>query len=243
MALPPADIREGETEYPISYWGRTRCTAVSRRHGKRCKAYACHGNNCCRYHGGHHTPKELLIATGATKELADVRYAGRIQNETLREKYLRAAQDPELTDQKDDVALLRAMTEALLERFPHDKEMSPTGMAAISGMLKEVTRTINAITDREAKLDGLIPVSQVAQMCEAIVEIITRHVTDSETIRRIASEMSKLEAGRKRKVPIESRVLPPSPDQPRIDIPFRDAGLKAEMKKIQDQILKLEVEG
>lgn len=189
MPSPPEHMRETGTQWPVSWMGRTRCHAVNKSTGHRCKAYTCANSNYCRYHGGRHVDFHLLHALRKMGRYDDI-----IKNEALRDKYKRTSADKAITDQKDDLALLRAMCEVIVERaFPEGasvENMALDRVSVVTNLLKQVDQLISAITEREKKLDMLVRVDSVKELVDRIVDTVSRHVDDPEVLRKIASEIT-----------------------------------------------------
>lgn len=118
-----------------------------------------------------------------------------IKSESLRKAYLRFATDDTITDQGDDLALLRAMCEVLVARHSdvEDKELGVEKIMAITNMLLQVDKLIKSITEREAKQKFLVHISSVKTLIEKISDVLIRHIKDPEEVRRIVADVTAIE--------------------------------------------------
>lgn len=186
--------RKGESdgEY-IAYNGRSRrCMATSRKSGKRCRQWAIPGCTVCKHHGGR---------VG--------RYDDAIRNQALRDKYKAHVADKQLTDLEDDLALLRAMTEVIVERaFPADvdmKDVPADRIGVISTLLEKVTKLVDSITKHQLAKGQLISIQSMTRMVDSMTTILQRHIPDQDLLRRIVVDMTT--------VTVEDQKCLPQPDE------------------------------
>lgn len=194
---------------------RVRCSAMSRQTGLRCAGYSCHGQTLCMYHGGTHVPVEVLV-------LAKGRYDEVIGNASLLEKYKRLKKDDDLTSQEDDLALLRAMCEVIVERaFKSDTpvaSMSTDAIAAVTAMLERVDRLVSSISERESRQKLTIRVAEIAKVIDRVFEVVGKYVKDPGTMQAIGRELAN------------------------VSIPDADPSLPRLPKQITSEVVRLEEE-
>lgn len=158
--------------------GGTRCTSISEQTNYRCGRPAEFGHDKCYAHMG--------------------RYDTAIKSEALREKYKRLQRDTELRDQQDDLALLRAFCEVMVEKATDAEsteslsEMTPTQIAGVTNMLQQIDRLIGTITRREERSQFMVHAKDIAALVERMTEVVTRHVKDPEIVGRICSDLTAI---------------------------------------------------
>lgn len=180
------DLYEADGNYPIDE-DQPRCNSISNR-GRRCGKQACLGATTCKFHFGG--PKDMKG-----------RYDAYIKSEKLRERYKRHLTDGELTDQRDDLALLRAMCETIVEKHTavleaEGDEVDEARLSAMSGAIERVTRLVEAITRREQAQEFLIHVDDVTKAISKVSEIIARNITDQGLVRSIIAELTAIQLRR-----------------------------------------------
>lgn len=164
-------------EYVASNGRSRRCMAYCRSTGNRCRQWAIPGCTVCKYHGGR---------VG--------RYDDAIKNQALRDKYKQQVADKQLTDLEDDLALLRAMTEVIVERaFPADadvKDIPADRIGVISTLLEKVTKLVDSITKHQLAKGQLVSIQSMTRMVDTMTLILQRHIPDQELLRRIVADMT-----------------------------------------------------
>lgn len=143
------------------------------------------------------------------------RYEDMIKSERLRDKYIRIRKDPELMDQKDDLALLRAFCELVVEKHTaiieaEAGDIDESRLAAMSSQIERITRLVDAITKREQQQDAFIHIDEIGKALSKVVEIIGRHVKDPMAVAAIAQEITSIQVGRRSVEPNEVLQLPPA---------------------------------
>lgn len=193
----PESVKEDGGEYPPSAWGRTRCAAVARTTGKRCKAWTLHGSRYCEKHAPRNAfiSKDVLVKSGEVIVMHDnspQRYKTVIVNEKLREKYLRLRKDKSNMEQEEDLALIRAMLELIVEKAFPEGDIKLEGIGPTVQMIKEVTQLITEIEDRQRKTQMMIGMRQIESMLDKFVDIIKRLVVDQALVGQIVRELSSV---------------------------------------------------
>lgn len=126
------------------------------------------------------------------------RYDAAIKSESLREKYTRLQRDTELRDQGDDLALLRAFCEVMVEKATDAEsaeslsEMTPAQIAGVTNMLQQIDRLIGSITKREERSQFMVHAKDIAALVERMTEVVVRHVKDPEVVGRICSDLTAI---------------------------------------------------
>lgn len=189
MRRPVTDLTESGVNFRTSS-GLPRCRSISVQTNMRCGRSVVLGSDRCYAH----VP----------------RYDSAIKSESLREKYQRLKKDTELRDQNDDLALLRAFCEVMIEKATDAEsvdslsEMTPIQIAGITNMLQQIDRLIASITRREERSQFVVHARDIAALVERMTEIVVRHVKDPELITRICNDLTS--------VAIPAAQLPP-PDR------------------------------
>ena len=142
------------------------------------------GTHVCKYHGG----------------VTSLRYKGAIKNNKLRDAYVRHATDPLLTDQKDDLALLRAMCEAVLSSLdaddtsPLDPQFEgvdrPEKEAKLLNLIDRIDRIVKTVNDREAKNKLFVHIKDISNLLDRFTEIATRHIKDPAVLAAMVAELT-----------------------------------------------------
>lgn len=126
-----------------------------------------------------------------------MRYADVIGNTTLRDKYIALAGDSKLTDQEDDLALLRAMTEMIvLKAFRDDTpigEMPTDRVVIITTLLEKVTNLVEAINNHKVKMGHMVSTKAMTRMVEAVTVILQKHISDHNTLLAIVADITAVD--------------------------------------------------
>ncbi len=174
--------KEDGREFPPGVLSkRIRCNGMSRQTGFRCANYAVPGRNYCKYHGGH--------AGGYDP----IKYAGVIKSAKLRDRYLELAKDTNLTDMKDDLALLKAMMMTLAERFLTDEGEAEIGvdkMQAISSLVRDIRNLVKVMTDTEVKRKYLVSLDDIESVTQSMLDALKKHIKDPEVVRLIIADVT-----------------------------------------------------
>jgi hypothetical protein len=170
----------GDGEYPISKKGRTRCTATN-RFGRRCGRYATKDYHLCRTHGGKRHEYRLK---------AESRYAEFFKsNSTLRDRFLRLLDDPDITDLRPELAIQRSILVEYLEVASSAKNFTTDIAAAVTELNKSVGDLAERVARIEKKGDGWISVLQLNAFVELVVAIITDVISDPIAIDAIQQRL------------------------------------------------------
>lgn len=198
-----------------------QCTAKSKRSGERCKKLAIVGRNTCRNHGGK-TPRGPLSVHYKTG-----RYSKLPVN--LRDGFEAALSDPDLMNRRQDMALIIARINELLEK------LSDGGGAARDVRLKELARAYRAAStianpDQKAQ--------QQARAIMEIINLIERGVGD-EVWNEIGQQVDRFnrlaEGDRKR---LESLHASITADQAMV---MMDAFVTTTMKYVTDGAIRTKI--
>lgn len=124
-----------------------QCTATSKRTHNRCGAQAMTGTNVCYHHGG----KAAIANKGARSHFwKDGRYSDSVQGKLL-ERYQSGQHDTNMMDMRDELTLVRAMTQEALERVDAGHDVRLWGQAAQYLIdMKIATQNRNGDKAREA---------------------------------------------------------------------------------------------
>lgn len=142
------------------------------------------------------------------------RYDKFIKSDKLRERYQALLKDGELTDQKDDLALLRTFCEAIIEKhtavMSAEDDIDENRISAMAASIERVTRLVSVITQREQAQEFLIHVEDVTKVITKIAEIITRNVPDPALRDSIIIEMTGIQIRKASQSPENQFRLPPA---------------------------------
>ena len=149
----------------------TQCTAKSKRTGEQCKAQAVRGYSVCRMHGAGkpNTHTGRPIATG--------RYS--IKRTELAAKTQEFYSDPQPGNLTSELALMRALLQNYLDRFPDDQHLPFDDIARIYGM----TEGIGRLVERIAKIVAATSLTQgdIKFLQDRFTLALLTYVPDADT--------------------------------------------------------------
>lgn len=175
-----------------------KCTATSKRSGKRCGKWAIKGKDVCRAHGGS-TPIKHGLYSKYTKGV-------------LGERIEAARNDPELLDLDRVIAIghallsygIEAREEGRLEPEPRydrdgneieqDSRVDPFHLEALRKLADTVGRLIVARRRNVEQAENMVPLEVVGIIIDRFVDAVNRHVQDDAARRGILDVLSKVEA-------------------------------------------------
>lgn len=168
-----------------------QCTAMSKRTGNPCEAWAVEGMRVCYHHGGR-SPKGA--ASGTWKHGQHSRYT-RLPKR-LREGYERAVTDPELTHHRSSVALVDSLVDEMLEEYQYGA--APEMWEQVQRLVRRLEVANNAgdyPRAREAFKELVLVVNEGhghAQQSLALTRLLEarRRHADSETKRKLSEALT-----------------------------------------------------
>jgi hypothetical protein len=158
-----------------------QCQAKAKSTGKQCRRHAVISRQVCRVHGGA-TPRGI-----ASPQFKTGRHSRDLPSQ-LSKRYREALTDTELLSLRDDIALIDARVTELLETL----EDNPSAWKAITELLETRRRLVDSERRRLADLQQMMTAEQAMTMLAVIVDTVKRHVTDTETLRAITQDVSRL---------------------------------------------------
>jgi hypothetical protein len=168
-----------------------RCRATSKQSGERCKRHAAKGLNVCSMHGG----KSLR---GVDSPRFKTGRHSKYLPDRLVERYEEALNDAELTRLDDEIALVDARLQDVLERLRVDGEAiaggrdESTAWGLILGLMEQRRKLVATERKHLADDERFIAVERLMVMTAALLDIIRRHVASPETRKAIADEVRAL---------------------------------------------------
>lgn len=170
------------------------------------------------------------------------RWDNAIKSEKLREKYQRIRKDEDLTDQKDDLALMRAFCEVIVEKHTMileaegEDNIDEAKLNAMANSIERVSRLIEAIDKRERAQENFIHAEEVVKAMQKVAEIIARNIKDRTLVATIVQEISAIHVGRRPPaIDASGHPLPPAGEmevptgRPTALIPSENRSLKDEL--------------
>ena len=151
-----------------------QCTAKSKRTGERCRANAVDGYTVCRMHGAGSPhagrPGGAPITTG--------RYS-LAHRKSLEEKAQAFANDPQPGNLAGELALMRALLQEYLDRFPDDQRLPYDDIARIFEMAAEISRLV----ERIAKIIAATSLTQsdIKHLQERFTLALLTYIPDADT--------------------------------------------------------------
>lgn len=154
-------------EYPPSKnGGRTRCTATSRVTSERCARYSVAGGTVCWYHGG--APQVLTARQGFSGGLKCVSLRAKVEAQLQRNDYLCL---------REELAVLRAMLEVILERLPSSTEdLRQRHFAAAAQFIDAVKACAESMSSIEAKQLRYVSPLYLLRVVDQMVRIADKHL-------------------------------------------------------------------
>lgn len=143
---------------------------VKNKPGKLCQAAAM-PNGRCRVHGGMTPVKHGRYSVSHRKRLA--------------ESVAEFRADPEPGNLLDELALMRALTQDAIERFPDGEELPLDAAQTLVGLLTETSRLVERIAKVESQRQ--LAASDVEYLLASVADILTRFVPEHDRQRAIES--------------------------------------------------------
>lgn len=128
-------------------------------------------NGRCRVHGGMTPVKTGRYSVGHRVRLAEAVDGFR--------------SDPEPGNLLDELALMRALTQDAIDRFPDGEDLSLDVLQTITGFLTETSRLVERIAKIESQRQ--LAASDVEYLLAAVADILHRFVPDHDRQRAIES--------------------------------------------------------
>lgn len=147
-----------------------RCTAKAKSTGKRCHNPAVNGRSVCRLHGGN-----------AGRPLIHGRYSVE-HRKSLEEKVQKFLEDPAPGDLTSELALMRALLQDFLGRFPDGVPMPNKAIGHIFGMVEQVSKLVERIS-RILNATALTQV-ELHYLQVTLIDLLMRYIDEPD--KRIA---------------------------------------------------------
>ncbi|MBA3761726.1 MAG: hypothetical protein H0X04_00085 [Chthoniobacterales bacterium] len=213
-------------EFSINRLGR-RCLYV-RANGMRC---ACYGEYVlCAFH-----LREL-------KKMSDP-FIDSIKSESLRESVKRHLESPERKTLNTELAIQRAMLEALMSRFEEARtlaDINSSEIALIMHACKYISETVEKCANIEAKMNKRLTFDQIQQLLDNMVKTVVVIMQPSdEQMCKLATELENLHAPRMHSD--DPKMLTYGEDTP---VGVKDSSIRdayTETERVQDQWTTAEV--
>lgn len=109
--------------------------------------------------------------------------------ETLREAFVLAEKDTEMTSLREEIALLRGLLSEALTQYAQGEKVQPAQLRAI---IKDIRETVGTMAAIEGKLGSYIPIHSVTILLDSLVEIIRAEVGDERVCAAISERMGGL---------------------------------------------------
>jgi hypothetical protein len=158
-----------------------QCQAKAKSTGDQCRRHAVTGRRVCRVHGGARSRGV------ASPHFKTGRYSCDLPAQ-LSERYRETLADTELLSLRDDIALVDARVTELLETLADNL----SAWKAITDLFETRRRLVDSERRRLADLQQMMTAEQAMTMLAVIVDTVKRHVTDTETLRAITQDVSRL---------------------------------------------------
>jgi hypothetical protein len=171
-----------------------RCRATSKQSGERCKRHAAKGLNVCSMHGG----KSLR---GVDSPRFKTGRHSKYLPDRLAERYEEALNDAELTRLNDEIAVVDARLQDLLDRLRADGEAIASGRdestawGLILGLMEQRRKLVATERKHLADDERFIAVESLMVFMAALLDIVRRWVPDPETQKAIGDEVRLLISG------------------------------------------------
>lgn len=168
--------------------GRRRCIAHPKDlQGDRCRHYAVQGHTTCAAHGGT-SPKSIS---------QDSRYNTALTQGTLAEAYRRHLNNDDFKSVRDELALVRAFTEAAMAKLDGTnlKDLSPAATGIVLAMITEVRELVEASSRIDQKLSISLTVTDMYGIVGQIFDIVRQFVSDPTVLSKIGEGLENLAMG------------------------------------------------
>lgn len=134
-------------------------------------------NGRCRIHGGK-----------AGRPVKTGRYSLR-HRAALAEKQARFLADEAPGDLTSELALMRALLQDYLERFPDGQTLSLSGIKDIYGMVDSITGTVKRISDILNSTS--LTMAEVQYLQARIADVTPRYIPDADERKRYLAELAQ----------------------------------------------------
>lgn len=170
--------------------GGARCQFVKapkdgETHGVQCKQRCEPGRPRCRFHGGR---AGAPIKTGKHSKYHPVPTG-------LQAKFEAAAEDPNILDLTQKIALLDSQIWQICEDAQANKTFSDRQQKKLLLLIAQQRKLIGQETDRRVAMGTMLDVKQVMTLIGYIYDSIIRHVADEKTKRAIGDDLRQLVGG------------------------------------------------
>ena len=154
-----------------------QCTAKSKRTGERCKAHAVDGYTVCRMHGAG-SPHKGRPGGGDGRPITTGRYS-LAHRKSLEEKAQAFVNDLQPGNLTGELALMRALLQDYLERFPDGQRLPYEDIARMFEMAAEISRLV----ERIAKIIAATSLTQsdIKHLQERFTLALLTYIPDADT--------------------------------------------------------------
>jgi hypothetical protein len=174
------DLKFTDQEYHSARGNSTRCTAHLKGNGNRCKKWAMAGSTVCKKHGG----------AGFIRG----KYSSVLKKGTLASAYERHLLNEGYKDLKDELALMRAFTEAAVLHLNgvNLNTLTPAQASVVMTMVGEVRALVEATTRVDQRISLSLTITDLHHVIQQIFAVIKRHIKDVAVLKVIGDELSQL---------------------------------------------------
>jgi hypothetical protein len=176
----PADFVPEKTFPPGHIWeGKPRCQAWSHGNDRQCNRMPSKGKTVCRAHGaaGGRPPKHGRSSIPAK----------------VSEAYARMAGDPKLRELNEEIAILGARIQQLLDQLDQLGESDPEAEEKIWKKIRSTMRLEKQLIDSELRrrieTGQMVMVSEVLEMMSRMYVLICKYVPDNRSRRALLDEI------------------------------------------------------
>lgn len=157
-----------------------RCQANSSQ--GQCLLVRCEGSEYCPVHGG---AKKM-------KALAKQSYRN-YQSEIYRQRLNRFAEGDGLKSLRDEIGILRIMTEALLNRCKDDHELIMKS-TPLADLVMKIEKLVTSSQKLDVSLGVMMDKAQATQMMAEVIDVIGKHV-DGDKLDAIIEDIQSILSG------------------------------------------------
>lgn len=160
-----------------------RCQAKSKQTGERCKLKAVEGKRVCRFHGGLSPGRPIIHGRYST-----------VKRAALQEKIEQFEADPAAGDLRSELAVLRALLQDYLDRFPDGIPLTAGDIDRIYDMIESIGRLV----ERIAKILSMTALTQAElQLLQVtLIDAIKDFIPEPERQRAFVSRIGLALGGR-----------------------------------------------
>lgn len=152
------------------------------KYGEQCKKSCEPGRPRCKYHGGR---AGRPVITGKHSKYNPV-------PTNLREKFERAAEDPDILDLTKKIALLDAQIWNLAETASSQKDFDDFQVKKLLTLINQQRQLIGQETERRIAMGSMVDAGTVALLIGYIFDSILKNVSDERTRRIIGADLRKI---------------------------------------------------